>query len=67
MASHTDPTCGCGVCGSEAPPLIGSVLTGVGMTLAQAARALERGDELALTPIQRELVERWAEQQLGAA
>lgn len=67
MASHTDPTCGCGVCGSEAPPLIGSVLTGVGMTLAQASRALERGDALALTPLQHQLVERWAEQQLGAA
>ena len=67
MASHTDPTCGCGVCGSEAPPLIGSVLTGVGMTLAQASRALERGDALTLTPLQHQLVERWAEQQLGAA
>jgi hypothetical protein len=59
MASHTDPTCGCGVCGSEAPPLIGSVLTGVGMTLAQASRALERGEEPALTDVQRRIVERW--------
>lgn len=67
MASHSDPTCGCGVCGSDVPPLIGSVLTGVGMTLAQAARAVEDGADVQLTPIQRELVERWAEQQLGAA
>jgi hypothetical protein len=66
MASHTDPTCGCGVCGSDVPPLIGSVLTGVGMTLAQAARAVEQGADVQLTPIQRALVERWAEQQLGA-
>lgn len=67
MASHSDPTCGCGVCGSDVPPLIGSVLTGVGMTLAQAARAVEQGVDVPLTPIQRALVERWAEQQLGAA
>jgi hypothetical protein len=42
-------------------------LTGVGMTLPQAARALERGDELALTDVQRRLVEEWAMQQVGAA
>lgn len=63
--SYSDPTCGCGVCGSEPPALIGSVLTGVGMTLPQAARALEQGQELQLTHVQREIVERWAEQQLG--
>ncbi|MDO8210602.1 hypothetical protein [Conexibacter sp. CPCC 206217] len=66
MASYSDPTCGCGVCGSDVPPLIGSVLTGVGMTLAQAARALEEGREPNLTHVQREMVERWAEQQIGA-
>jgi len=50
----------CGVCASEAPPLIGSVLTGTGLTLAAAARALERGEHLALSPAQRRLVEAWA-------
>lgn len=65
--SHSDHSCVSGVCGSDVPPLIGSVLTGVGMTLAQAARALEQGRELPLTPVQRGLVERWAEQRLGTA
>lgn len=61
-----DPTCPSGICGSAPPPLIGSVLTGAGMTLAQAARALEEGREIALTDVQRRLVERWAEEQLAA-
>ncbi len=42
-------TCDTGVCGAEAPPLIGQVLTGTGMTLAQAAAALERGEQPRLT------------------
>jgi hypothetical protein len=58
--------CASGLCGHDIPPMVGSVLTGVGMTLPQAARALERGDELALTDVQRRLVEEWAEQQVGA-
>lgn len=62
-----DPTCPSGVCGSEAPPLIGSVLTGAGLTLQQAARALERGERLPLTDVQLRLVEQWAERQVGAA
>jgi hypothetical protein len=49
----------CGVCAADAPPLIGSVLTGVGLTVEQAARALERGERLELTPVQRRLVEAW--------
>jgi hypothetical protein len=49
----------CGVCAADAPPLIGSVLTGVGLTIEQAARALERGERLELTPVQRRLVEAW--------
>ncbi|ADB51726.1 hypothetical protein [Conexibacter woesei] len=61
-----DPTCPSGICGSAPPPLIGSVLTGTGMTLAQAARALEQGRELTLTDVQRRLVQRWSEEQLGA-
>jgi hypothetical protein len=36
--------CDTGVCGGAVPPLIGSVLTGTGMTLQQAAAALQRGE-----------------------
>jgi len=50
-----------GVCGGEAPPLIGSVLTGSGLTLDQAANALERGESPPLTPVQRRIVEAHAE------
>ena len=60
MRSEFPDACATGVCGADAPPLVGSVLTGVGMTLAQAARALERGERVPLTPVQRELVDRWA-------
>lgn len=51
-----DP-CASGLCGSDVPPLVGSVLTGVGMTVAQAAARLERGEELPLTDVQRRIVE----------
>lgn len=57
MAS--DP-CDTGVCGNEAPPLVGEVLTGTGLTLARAAAALERGETPPLTPLQRRIVEEWA-------
>jgi len=57
MASDPRDT---GVCGSEAPPLVGQVLTGTGLTLAQAAAALERGETPPLTPLQRRMVEAWA-------
>jgi hypothetical protein len=49
--------CDTGVCGSDAPPLIGSVLTGTGLTLAQAVAALQRGEPLPLTDVQRRIVE----------
>jgi hypothetical protein len=49
-----------GVCGSDVPPLIGDVLTGTELTLAQAAAALERGESLPLTAVQRRIVEDWA-------
>jgi hypothetical protein len=52
--------CDTGVCGGDVPPLIGQVLTGTGLTLAQAAAALERGESPALTAIQRRIVEDWA-------
>jgi len=58
MAEHprTDD-CPSGVCGGEAPPLVGSVLTGTGMTLEQAVAAVERGEEPPLSDIQRRIVE----------
>jgi hypothetical protein len=49
--------CVTGVCGSEVPPLIGEILTGTGLTLSQAAAALERGESPALTDVQRRIVE----------
>jgi hypothetical protein len=53
-------SCDTGVCGSEVPPLIGDVLTGTGLTLRQAAAALERGETPPLTAVQRRIVEDWA-------
>jgi carbon monoxide dehydrogenase subunit G len=48
----------CGVCAGEAPPLIGDVLTGTGLTLAQAAARVERGETVPeLTPVQLRIVE----------
>ena len=47
-----------GVCGGDVPPLIGSVLTGTGLTLEQAVKRLERGEPLTgLTDVQRRIVE----------
>jgi hypothetical protein len=60
----SDPSgCDTGVCGADVPPLVGSLLTGVGMTLAQAAARLEGGEQLPLTAVQRRLVEEWAERE----
>ena len=36
--------CDTGLCGADVPPLVGSILTGTGLTLDQAAAALERGE-----------------------
>lgn len=48
----------CGVCAGEAPPLIGDVLTGTALTLAQAAARVERGETVPeLTPVQQRIVE----------
>ena len=55
-----DTGCDTGVCGADVPPLVGSVLTGVGLTVAQAADRLERGERLTLTDVQRRLVEAYA-------
>jgi hypothetical protein len=49
--------CETGVCGADVPPLIGSVLTGTGLTVAQAVAAIERGERPALTDVQRRIVE----------
>ncbi|HET8754388.1 MAG TPA: hypothetical protein VFM58_00165 [Solirubrobacteraceae bacterium] len=53
-------SCDTGVCGSEVPPLIGEILTGTGLTLRQAADAIERGETPPLTAVQRRIVEDWA-------
>jgi hypothetical protein len=49
-----------GICGASAPPLVGGILTDVGMTLAEAAAALERGEDIPLNDVQRRMVETWA-------
>ncbi len=55
-----DASCATGICGADVPPLVGSVLTGTGLTVAAAAAALERGeDPPLLTDVQRRIVERW--------
>jgi hypothetical protein len=53
----TSDGCDTGVCGGDVPPVVGSVLTGTGLTVAQAVAALERGEQLALTDVQRRIVE----------
>jgi hypothetical protein len=53
----TSDGCDTGVCGSEVPPLVGSILTGTGLTVAQAIAALERGERPPLTDVQRRIVE----------
>ena len=53
--------CDTGVCGADVPPLVGSVLTGTGLTLQQAVAALRRGERLELTGVQRRIVEAEAE------
>jgi hypothetical protein len=55
-----EPYSDCGLCGSDVPPLVGEILTGTGLTLREAAAALERGETPPLTPVQRRIVEDWA-------
>jgi hypothetical protein len=52
--------CATGVCGADVPPLIGSILTGTGLTVAQAAAAVTRGESPPLTDVQRRIVDAWA-------
>ena len=56
--------CDTGVCGADVPPMVGSVLTGTGLTLAQAAAKLARGEDLQVTDVQRRMVQEWADQHL---
>jgi molybdenum cofactor cytidylyltransferase len=49
-----------GICGGDAPPLVGATLTGTGLTLDQAVAALERGEWPLLTDLQRRMVEEHA-------
>jgi hypothetical protein len=58
--STSDDCCPTGICGADVPPVVGSVLTGVGMTVAQAAAALERGEAPVLSDVQRRIVEQYA-------
>jgi hypothetical protein len=57
--------CDTGVCGADVPPLVGSILTGTGMTIAQAAAAVMRGERPPLTDVQRRMVEDYAARELG--
>jgi hypothetical protein len=59
-----DP-CDTGVCGSDVPPVVGSMLTGTGLTIAQAIAAIERGERPPLTDVQRRIVEAQAEGRLS--
>ncbi len=52
-----DPACPSGICSSSAPPLVGSVLTGTGLTLDRAARLLADGVDVPLSDVQRRIVE----------
>ncbi len=55
-----------GICGGDPPPLVGDVLTGVGLTLAEAAERLARGESLPeLTALQRRMVEAAAVEDLA--
>jgi hypothetical protein len=57
MASDADD-CASGLCGADVPPLVGSVLTGTGLTIDAAAERLARGESLPpMTDVQRRLVE----------
>jgi hypothetical protein len=57
--AESEDVCADGICASAPPSIVGQTLTGCGLTLAQAAEALDRGDAIALTAVQRRMVERW--------
>lgn len=55
--ANRDPSCPSGICSSSAPPLVGSMLTGTGLTLDRAARLVADGEDVPLTDVQRRIVE----------
>jgi hypothetical protein len=59
-AVNAEEHCPSGACGGAVPPVIGSILTGTGLTVAAAVAALERGEHVELTELQRRIVLRWA-------
>jgi hypothetical protein len=61
----SDPSCPNGVCSASAPPLIGSILTGSGLTLDRAVALLNQGADLPLTDVQLRIVEERALQAVG--
>lgn len=64
VTGTSDP-CACGVCGTDVPPLVGTMLTGIGLTLNAAADRYEDGVEIpGLTEVQQRLVEAHAEARL---
>lgn len=63
-AGSIDP-CACGVCGTDVPPLVGSILTGTGLTISQAADRFANDLPLTgLSDVQLRLVEAHAEARL---
>ena len=50
-------SCDTGVCGADVPPMVGTLLTGTGLTIEQAVDALQRGESPPLTEVQRRIVE----------
>lgn len=61
--SKTDDLCPSGICGADVPPVVGTVLTGTGMTIAQAAARIAAGEQPALSDVQRRIVEEYLLQQ----
>jgi hypothetical protein len=57
--SKTDDLCPTGVCGADVPPIVGTVLTGTGMTIAQAAARIAAGEEPQLSDVQRRIAEEY--------
>jgi hypothetical protein len=49
-----------GICAGSEPPIVNGRLTGSGLTLDEAALALEQGQTPALTDVQRRMVEQHA-------
>jgi len=54
--------CDTGVCGADAPPVVGTLLTGTGLTIEQAVDALRHGEAPPLSDVQRRIVEERAAQ-----